>query len=96
MTSAMFNELIHAPKRLKNCSFFSPVKEVEFQVLAATLELKDSDLSKQVKRLEQSDYVATKKTTVNTRQKTWIRMTEHGRITFKAHINTLRELLESH
>ncbi|PCJ19467.1 MAG: MarR family transcriptional regulator [SAR86 cluster bacterium] len=93
MSKPQFNELIHAPKRLRICAFLAAVKEVEFKVLAEALILKDSDLSKQIKLLEQSGYVNSRKVIVNTRQKTWLAFSDEGRETFNAHVKALREIL---
>ena len=93
MTEAIFNNLIHAPKRLKICAVLASVKEVEFKVIAETVELKDSDLSKQLKLLEENGLIKSRKTIVNTRQKTWLSFTENGREAFEAHVTALQELL---
>lgn len=90
---AQFNELIHAPKRLRICAFLASVKEVEFKVLAEALGLKDSDLSKQLKLLEHNGLLNSRKETVNTRQKTWLAFSDNGRETFEAHAIALRAML---
>ena len=92
--TATFNPLIHAPKRLRICAFLASVKEVEFRVLADTLGLTDSDLSKQIKALEQAGLVSSRKLIFNTRQKTWLSMTADGRAAFAAHREALQELLD--
>ena len=91
MSEGVFNELIHAPKRLKICAFIASVAEAEFRVLGDELVLSDSDLSKQLKLLESAGYA--RKTTVDKYRKTWLSLSSAGRVAFDSHARALNELV---
>lgn len=90
-----FNEIIHAPVRLRICSLLAEVNEAEFGTVRDALALSDSALSKHLRVLEDAGYVALRKGTVNTRTRTWVAMTKPGRSAFRSHIAELRTLAAS-
>ena len=90
-----FDEIIHAPIRLRICSILAEVQEAEFGTVRDALGLSDSVLSKHFKVLEQAGYLSLRKGTVNTRTRTWAGLTKEGRAAFKGHIAALRILAAS-
>ncbi|WPR65117.1 transcriptional regulator [Glutamicibacter protophormiae] len=54
---AIFNELIHAPIRLRICASLAPVQWAEFSHLRENLGITDSVLSKHLKQLTDAGYV---------------------------------------
>ena len=93
MIPPKFNALIHAPNRLQICAFLAPLKEVEFQVLRDELDVSDSVLSKHIKQLEQAGYVKQRKSKIDGRQRTWVRIEKQGRQAFDAHIEALKRIV---
>jgi DNA-binding MarR family transcriptional regulator len=93
MTNSSFNEVIHAPNRLKICSFLSPASEVEFQLVRDMLQVSDSVLSKQIKHLEDAGYVKQRKGSANGRKRSWVYLTTSGRNAFDNHIRALQKII---
>ncbi len=90
---ARFDEIIHAPKRLRICAFLDPVDAAEFAAVRASLEVSDSVLSKHVAVLEEAGYLRVHKATVVSRLRTWLSLTAAGRRAFDGHCAALREML---
>ncbi|TFC56653.1 transcriptional regulator [Cryobacterium sp. TMT2-15-1] len=92
----IFNEIIHAPLRLRICGLLRSVDELDFGVLRDTLGVSDATLSKQSKALIDAGFVSvTKKTSASrddSRRITWLRLTATGRNTFDDHIRALRKI----
>jgi DNA-binding MarR family transcriptional regulator len=57
-----------------------------------TIGVSDSVLSKHVKQLEEAGYVAVRKATVASRQRTSLALTPEGRAAFDAHVAELRRI----
>ncbi|MCL2467826.1 MAG: transcriptional regulator [Micrococcales bacterium] len=93
MTATRFNDEIHSPVRLRICAMLSPVDSMEFQALRDRLGVADSVLSKHLSRLESEGLVGIDKAKADGRQRTWARLTPHGRREYKAHIAALREIV---
>jgi len=89
---AQFDAIIHEPNRLRICAFLAPIQSAEFKVLRDELSVSDSALSKHLKQLEKSAYVQLSKCKVNSRQRTWIHLTDTGRQAFKEHVESLKQL----
>lgn len=93
MSTPAFNEIIHAPNRLKICAFLAPLDLAEFRVLRDELGVSDSVLSKHIKQLETAGYVRQRKGSANGRKRSWIYLTSKGRRAFKNHVEELRRLI---
>lgn len=89
-----FDPVIHAPGRLQICAILSGVDQAEFSLLRDRLGVSDSVLSKHLKLLEDSDYVALTKATQDGRQRTWANLTKQGKAAFKAHVVELNRMAE--
>ncbi|MGD8341149.1 MAG: transcriptional regulator [Gammaproteobacteria bacterium] len=93
MSSAGFDEVIHAPNRLQICAYLDSMAEVEFQVLRDFLDVSDSALSKHLKVLEEAGYLDLTKRTANGRQRTWLALNRQGRNAYHAHVKTLKQIV---
>ncbi|GAA1390453.1 transcriptional regulator [Luteococcus peritonei] len=93
--SPAFNEVIHAPHRLRIMVALSAAERLEFQALRDDLAVADSVLSKQLKVLTESGYVTLDRPTgLGGRPRTWVRSTRTGRRALAGHMTALRELAD--
>lgn len=93
-----FHELIHAPVRLRICGLLRPVDELEFAVLRDTLQLKDANLSKNLKLLAEAGLVDLRKEFSprrnDARKLTWVTLTDAGHAALASHLAALRAIAE--
>lgn len=93
---AVFNEMIHAPLRLRICGLLRSVDRVDFAVLRDTLDVSDPRLSKHLKVLSGADLVQVKKRAsplrTDSRRITWLSLTAAGRRAFDAHLQALHDI----
>lgn len=91
-----FDEIIHAPVRLRVCGLLRRVDEIDFAVVRDTLEVSDATLSKHVRTLSNAGYVAVRKAKSasrnDARRVTWLSLTPRGRCAFDEHIRALEEI----
>lgn len=96
MAEARFDELIHAPVRLRICGLLRRVAQLDFAVLRDTLEVSDATLSKHVKSLADAGYVRSSKLASaarsDARRTMWLALTPAGTAAFDAHVRALREI----
>ncbi|TFC55224.1 MULTISPECIES: transcriptional regulator [unclassified Cryobacterium] len=96
MAETRFDEIIHAPVRLRICGLLRPVDHLDFAVLRDTLSVSDATLSKHLKTLATSGYVTSRKTVSagrdDARRITWLALTRAGRTAFDAHVRALQEI----
>jgi DNA-binding MarR family transcriptional regulator len=95
MSSARFDELIHAPTRLGIVSLLAAAQWADFRFIRDRLGLSDSALSKQLTTLEQAGYVQIRKGFVGKRPRTAARLTPIGRAAFERHVAALQEIVSS-
>ncbi|MEV4319105.1 transcriptional regulator [Actinocrispum sp. NPDC049592] len=88
-----FDHLIHAPARLRICAALEPVREIEFGTLLSVLGLSKSALSKHISMLADAGYVAQRRAVRDTRQRTWLHLTESGRSAYQGHVAALRRIV---
>lgn len=93
-----FHEVIHAPVRLRICGLLRQVDALEFSVIRDALELKDANLSKNLKVLAEAKLVQVTKESSpqreDSRRLTWIALTVAGRSALEAHLAALRAIVE--
>jgi DNA-binding MarR family transcriptional regulator len=93
---ARFDEVIHAPVRLRICGLLRPVDQMDFAVLRDTLDVSDATLSKHLKTLAAARYVSLSKAAsavrADARRLTWVTLTPAGRNAFDAHVRALHEI----
>jgi len=93
VSASRFDALIHAPNRLQICAFLAATAEMEFRALRDQLSVSDSVLSKQIKLLEEAEYVVLDKRAHNGRQRTWLSLSSKGRQAFAGHVKELRNIV---
>jgi DNA-binding MarR family transcriptional regulator len=89
-----FDEVIHAPNRLRICALLGASSSAEFGVLREMLGVADSVLSKHLKALHEAGYVALSKPTGRGRVKTWVSLTPAGRQAYARHVAALKALFD--
>lgn len=93
MTTARFDDLIHAPTRLAIVSLLAASEWAEFKFIRDSLALPDSALSKQLTTLEQAGYVDIRKAFAGKRPRTSARLTRAGRTAFEQHVAALQDIV---
>jgi DNA-binding MarR family transcriptional regulator len=90
-----FDEVIHAPQRLRICAALSAAQKVEFGFLQDRLELSKSALSKHLSQLADAGYVTQDRAVRNGRSRLWLSLTPHGKRAYAAHVTALRQIIEA-
>lgn len=91
-TEPAFNEIIHAPNRLRICAALAAVTEAEFATIRDTLGVSNPVLSKHLRVLQDAGYLALSKPKGSGRVRTWVSLTPAGRAAFRAHVAELERL----
>lgn len=68
--------------------------EVEFGFVRPQLQLSDSDLSRQLKPLVESNYIISRKTGKGAARRIWLEIIDEGVKTLEAHASVLRSLIK--
>ncbi len=96
MTQPLFDEIIHAPQRLRICAMLAAVDEMEFGTLRDELGVADSVLSKHLKVLADAGYVLlVKPLGVGGKARTWARLTPAGTWALQGHLAELQRLIQA-
>jgi DNA-binding MarR family transcriptional regulator len=93
MSTARFDELIHAPTRLAIVSLLAAAQWAAFSYIRDELGLSDSALSKQLSILESAGYVEIRKGFVGKRPRTSASLSSAGRQAFDQHVVALQQIL---
>lgn len=94
-TQPVFDEVIHAPLRLRACALLAPAESLEFALVRDHLGVADSVASKHLKVLADAGYVELDKPAGQKgRARTWVRLTKDGRRAFDGHLAALRVMVE--
>ncbi|MBT1165290.1 transcriptional regulator [Bifidobacterium simiarum] len=98
MTDAMepkFDDVIHAPIRLRICGMLEAYGTLRFDALRDTLDVSDATCSKHLKTLADHGYVTlTKKAGGGKGYKvTWVRLTDDGLRAFQGHVAALKRII---
>ena len=88
-----FDDLIHAPVRLRICASLDGVREIEFGTLLTLLDISKSALSKHVSVLADAGYVTQRRAVRDTRQRVWLRLTPAGRSAYRGHVAALHRIV---
>jgi DNA-binding MarR family transcriptional regulator len=88
-----FDELIHAPKRLRICAVLAAATAAEFTTLRDALNVSDSVLSKHLTALETAGYITTRRELRNSRQRVWVSLTPAGRRAYAGHVQALQQIM---
>ncbi len=89
---ARFDELIHAPLRLRICASLAPVQWADFSLLKQNLGVADSVLSKHIKQLADAEYVQVERFAKRGHSHLRVSLTEAGRTAYVGHVAALREI----
>jgi DNA-binding MarR family transcriptional regulator len=92
MSVPAFDEIIHAPNRLRICALLATAYSAEFGTIRDALGVADSVTSKQLKILADAGYVTISKPTGKGRVKTWVTLTTAGRKAYVGHLQVLQEM----
>jgi DNA-binding MarR family transcriptional regulator len=90
-----FDDLIHAPYRLRICAMLAATNAVEFGTLRDALGVSDSVLSKHLTPLNAAGYIQTARGTGSARRRLWVSLTPEGRSAFAAHVRALQSILST-
>jgi DNA-binding MarR family transcriptional regulator len=88
-----FDELVHAPLRLRLCALLSTVEQVSFAYARDGLGVSDSVLSKHAAALQQAGYLAVDKQPRSEGTTTHLRLTAAGLRAYRGHIAALRAIV---
>jgi DNA-binding MarR family transcriptional regulator len=93
--TARFDDVVHAPQRLRICAMLSAARRVEFGVIQERLGLSKSALSKQVAHLVDAGYVTTERGVRDARSRLWLGLSPAGETAYAAHVRALRAIVDS-
>ena len=88
-----FDEIIHAPVRLRLCATLEALGEVEFGQALGLLGISKSALSKHVATLAEAGYVEQRRAVRDTRQRVWLHLTPEGHTAYSNHVAALRAIV---
>jgi DNA-binding MarR family transcriptional regulator len=90
-----FNEVIHAPHRLRICAMLNGAQKVEFRLLQDQLGLSKSALSKHLTLLADAGYVRQERILRGSRNRLWLSLTSEGARAYSAHVKALQQIVAS-
>lgn len=92
-----FDPLIHEIARLRICAALATTSAVEAQTLKDAAGASDSALSKHLRRLADAGYITQQSGRPHGpgRPRTWISLTDRGRVAYTRHIAALQRLTQS-
>lgn len=93
MSGAAFDELIHAPLRLRICAMLAPVQSLPFADIRDSLEISDSVLSKHLSALAEAGYVELSRVRANSRSRRQVALTKPGRAALRGHLAALQAIV---
>jgi DNA-binding MarR family transcriptional regulator len=93
--SAAFDEVIHAPHRLRICTALSAAQKVEFGYLLEHLDLSKSALSKHLSHLADAGYVRQDRAVREARSRLWLSLTDEGKQAYGAHVRALQQIISA-
>ena len=94
---AEFSAIIHQPVRLRIMAALvtlEPTDEVDFTYLRDLLEVTDGNLGAHLRKLEEAGYIATDKTFIERKPRTFISATPEGRRVLQEHVEALEAILK--
>lgn len=88
-----FNDVIHAPQRLRICAMLHGAEKVEFRLLQDRLGLSKSALSKHLTLLVEAGYVQQERAVRDSRNRLWLSLTPKGTRAYSAHVQALQQIV---
>jgi DNA-binding PadR family transcriptional regulator len=98
MTPIDFNGLdtvVHGPVRLGTMTALRIDRELDFTSLKKRLQVTDGSLGIHLQKLEEIDYIRSKKTFVKRRPKTTYRLTIRGKRALAKYLESMQKLLDA-
>jgi len=93
--SNLLDELIHSKLRLGIMSMLVSVEYAEFSVIKNKLQATDGNLSANLRKLEEAEYISVEKTFVGRKPQSRYSITDKGRTAFEKYIENLEKLIKS-
>lgn len=88
------DDVIHGRLRLGVMAFLSTADTADFTTLKTRLNATDGNLSVQLRKLEEADYVTIDKAFVGKKPQTKVRLTDKGRAAWVGYLEAMRRLIE--
>lgn len=88
------DDIIHSRIRLAVMSVLITVEEAEFTFLRDKVNATDGNLSVHLKKLEDAEYIAVKKSFVDRKPQTNYKLTAKGRRAFEEYIKQLEKMIK--
>jgi DNA-binding MarR family transcriptional regulator len=98
MTPIDFNKVdtaVHGPIRLGVMAALQIRGEMDFTALKKHLQAKDGSLGMHLQKLEEMEYILSRKEFVGRRPKTTYRLTAKGRKALAKYLDSMRELIDA-
>ncbi len=93
MADPRFDELVHAPLRLRLCALLSGVEQISFAYARESLGVSDSVLSKHAAALQKAGYVQVAKQPRADGTTTHLQLTAAGRRAYRGHVAALEAIV---
>ena len=90
---ARIDDVIHGRLRLGVMAYLANAEVADFNELKAALEVTQGNLSVQLRKLEEAEYVTIEKGFLGRKPRTQIRITETGRTAFGRYLEALGQLI---
>jgi DNA-binding MarR family transcriptional regulator len=87
------DDVIHGRLRLGVMAYLANAEVADFNELKAVLEVTQGNLSVQLRRLEEAQYVTIEKGFLGRKPRTQVRITDAGRRAFAAYLEALGRLI---
>ena len=87
------DDVIHGRLRLGVMAYLSGIGTAEFNEVKAKLAASDGNLSVQLRKLEEAEYVVIEKTYAGRKPLTRVSLTDKGRSAFIAYLDAIEKLL---
>ncbi|WAC49941.1 transcriptional regulator [Asticcacaulis sp. SL142] len=88
------DDVIHGRLRLGVMAYLSTAGSADFTTLKQKTQSSDGNLSVQLRKLEEADYVEISKAFVGKKPQTTVILTETGRAAFVAYLEAMRKLID--
>ena len=89
-----FNSIIHEPARLKIMGLLANVEAANFNYILSSAKLSKGNLSFHLSRLEEADYIISRKFFSGKIPQTEYRITEKGKDKFFEHIREIKSIID--
>jgi DNA-binding MarR family transcriptional regulator len=93
--SNLLDELIHSKLRLGIMSILVSVEYAEFSVIKNKLQATDGNLSANLRKLEEAEYISVEKIFVGRKPQSRYSITDKGRTAFEKYIENLEKLIKN-